>query len=51
MVINTYPHDKPGTHWVCLYLDEDTAEYFDSYYGFPPCTLKSTSLFIKMPRL
>lgn len=35
MVINTDPHDKPGTHWVCLYLDGDTAEYFDSY-GFLP---------------
>lgn len=35
IVINTDPHDQPGTHWVCLYLDGDTVEYFDSY-GFPP---------------
>lgn len=35
MVINTDPQDQPGAHWVCLYLDGDTIEYFDSY-GFPP---------------
>lgn len=35
MVINTNPHDKPGAHLVCLYLDGDTVEYFDSY-GFSP---------------
>lgn len=35
MVINLDPHDKPGSHWVCLYLNGNTVEYFD-FYGLPP---------------
>ena len=35
IVVNTDPHDRPGAHWVCLYLSSPTVEYFDSY-GLPP---------------
>jgi hypothetical protein len=35
IVINTDPHDQPGAHWVCVYLNSPVVEYFDSY-GLPP---------------
>jgi hypothetical protein len=36
LVVNTDPSDKPGTHWVAIFINTDgTAEYFDSY-GFKP---------------
>ena len=35
MVINTDPHDQPGTHWVCMYVVPPVVEYFDSY-GLKP---------------
>jgi hypothetical protein len=35
IVINTDPHDKPGAHWVCLYVTSPVVEYFDSY-RLPP---------------
>jgi hypothetical protein len=35
IVINTDPHDQPGGHWVCVYLNSPVVEYFDSY-GLPP---------------
>ena len=37
IVFNLDPHDKPGSHWVCGFLDLDksAAYYFDSY-GFKP---------------
>lgn len=35
VVINTDPHDRPGAHWVCVYLNTPVIEYFDSY-GLPP---------------
>ena len=31
IVVNTDPHDRPGAHWVYLYLSSPTVEYFDSY--------------------
>lgn len=39
IVVNTDPHDRPGMHWVCLYLNTPIIEYFDSY-GLPPYTMK-----------
>ena len=30
-MVNTDSHDKPGTHWVCLYVVPPVVEYFDSY--------------------
>lgn len=32
-IVNTDPHDKPGTHWLAFYYDctSRTLEYFDSY--------------------
>ena len=30
IVVNTDPHDKPGTHWVCLHVVPPEVEYFDS---------------------
>ncbi|GFT67257.1 uncharacterized protein NPIL_535271 [Nephila pilipes] len=36
LVINTDPHDKEGSHWLAMYIqDEKTIEFFDSY-GLPP---------------
>ena len=35
-VANTDPSNKPGTHWVAVFVNADgTAEYFDSY-GLKP---------------
>ena len=35
-VCNTDPIDKPGGHWVVIYIDKNKrAEYFDSF-GLPP---------------
>ena len=32
LVINTDPADKPGQHWVAIYITRDgVGEYFDSY--------------------
>ena len=36
LVCNTDPHDKPGQHWIVLYIEDSTyGEYFDSF-GEPP---------------
>lgn len=36
LVCNTDPHNKPGQHWIAMYIDVDGyGEYFDSY-GMPP---------------
>ena len=35
IVVNTDPHDRPETHWVCLYGTPPLVEYFD-YYGMKP---------------
>ena len=35
-VCNTDPNNKPGEHWVTIYIDSDRrGEYFDSF-GMPP---------------
>lgn len=34
-VVNTDEHDKPGKHWVAIYVTRRRTEYFDSY-GLPP---------------
>ncbi len=32
LIVNTDPHNKPGSHWVLLYLpSEGIVEFFDSY--------------------
>jgi hypothetical protein len=38
IVFNLDPHDEPGSHWVCAYVDipGKTAYYFDSYGYKPP---------------
>jgi hypothetical protein len=38
IVFNLDPHDKPGSHWVCAFINllEGAAYYYDSY-GMPPC--------------
>src|SRR6266536_2138954 len=39
LVCNTDPHDRPGQHWIVIYLrDDDYGEYFDSF-GQPPPTI------------
>lgn len=37
IIFNLDPHDEPGSHWVCAFVDLDAsaAYYFDSY-GFKP---------------
>ena len=37
IIFNLDPHDRPGSHWVCAFLDlrAGTAAYYDSY-GYPP---------------
>jgi hypothetical protein len=37
MVVNTDPSDRPGTHWIAIYIDAEGrhGEYFDSF-GRPP---------------
>ena len=34
-VVNYDEHDKPGSHWVAIYVQNGSVEYFDSY-GQPP---------------
>jgi len=38
IIFNLDPHDRPGSHWVCAYIDlrKMTAYYYDSY-GYEPC--------------
>jgi hypothetical protein len=35
IVANLDPHNKPGSHWVAFYIENEVGEYFDSY-GLPP---------------
>lgn len=40
LVFNTDDHNKPGTHWVAIYVNkEGRGLYFDSY-GYPPIIKK-----------
>jgi len=38
IVFNLDPHDRPGSHWVCAFIDlvAKAAYYYDSY-GYEPC--------------
>ena len=38
IIFNLDPHDRPGSHWVCAYIDLKRMEayYYDSY-GYEPC--------------
>ena len=38
IIFNLDPHDRPGSHWVCAYINLKKMEayYYDSY-GFEPC--------------
>lgn len=36
LICNTDPHNKPGTHWITIYIENSSyGEFFDSY-GLPP---------------
>ncbi len=36
IVCNTDPHDKPGEHWIAIYVENESyGEYFDSF-GLEP---------------
>ena len=35
LIANTDPNNKPGQHWVAMFLEEGKEEFFDSY-GLPP---------------
>ena len=38
VIFNLDPHDQPGSHWVCAFVDlkKEAAYYFDSYGYEPP---------------
>lgn len=39
IVFNLDPHDKPGSHWVCAYIDlNKMAVYYYDSYGYEPCS-------------
>jgi hypothetical protein len=46
IVINTEPHDKPGAHWVCLYVTSPVVEYFNSYGLTPSFVVTFKTLFV-----
>jgi len=35
LVVNTDPSNRPGRHWICMFVEDDYGEYFDSF-GQPP---------------
>jgi len=38
VVFNLDPHDKPGSHWVCAYVDiKDKKVYYYDSYGYEAC--------------
>jgi len=38
IIFNLDPHDKPGSHWVCAYIDLAVMKaYFYDSYGIEPC--------------
>ena len=39
LVCNTDPHNRPGEHWIVLYIDK-SGEYFDSFGQMPQLTFK-----------
>ena len=44
LILNTDPKDKPGTHWLALYVQTDgRIEFFDSF-GLSPVTYSLDSL-------
>ncbi len=42
IVFNLDPHDRPGSHWICAYIDllKNVAYYYDSYGYEPPAQVK-----------
>ena len=41
-ILNTDPSDKPGSHWVAMYLTEDgKGEFWDSYGQAPGFTVRT----------
>ena len=34
-IVNTDPNYLPGSHWICVYVDNDTCEIFDSLGNNP----------------
>ena len=41
LVCNTDKHDRPGKHWIDIYVSRDSkGEYFDSFGEPPPPTFK-----------
>lgn len=42
IVCNTDPHDRPGKHWIVLYVDRNSrGEFFDSLHQPAPLTIKN----------
>jgi len=42
LICNTDPHDKPGEHWIAMFLGENAkGEYFDSYGRDAPLIFKN----------
>ncbi len=42
IIFNLDPHDEPGSHWVCAFIDipASSAYYFDSYGYKPPAEIE-----------
>lgn len=42
IIFNLDPHDRPGSHWICAYIDlvKNAAYYYDSYGYEPPAEVK-----------
>jgi hypothetical protein len=34
-IVNTDPRNKPGKHWICIYVDKESCEFFDSLGRHP----------------
>ena len=36
MIVNTHPSDKPGEHWLAIYITKQQQGYFFDSFGNPP---------------
>lgn len=51
VIVNTDPHDKPGEHWIAMYMSEEgELEYFDSF-GLPPLSTNIQEYISKSPHI
>ena len=50
-IVNTDPHDKPGTHWIALWTDGEHCEMMDSFAlslkMYPNSELKDITIVVR----